>query len=521
MMILCLLLVADLGPVLPARSAPHLYEINLKVQKQLAAGEFSLAQKSLGEWPSGELSYEIVGALTPHYAGADLEAAAAIESASDSKVKFKKGPQPIITFEIIESSPTGEPEPEWRSGKLHVKVPLRYGAWEEDGPRVWVVRSFARGMGYAIGLGLNKRVRSFMGHMVYTPPGGPDPTGHEFDATDRANIKQILAAREQLERAIRSQQKIIPAEPRLKVSPEIADAGEVTQGDVPKVKFELQNVGNAPLFLYIETTCVCLVADKISKLEPGEKFTMEAGIATANLFGVIEKEVVFYTNDSSTPISEVRVRTISMPEYRIWPEGSPQVILRDDGTTTYDLFFYSTGKNLVRLIAAQVATNGVAPEIFPWEGEIQDPLLGTEPTIRKGSRIRLTFGTDYPVGLSWTRVVLVTDSKDAPYQNITLQVKKGVIAEPRGLWFVMKPGEKAERTFSVYHANRAFKITEILVEGGPFKTDVQPEGDGGNRYRVTVTCDNPAVGRIDGRIRIKTSLSSASEIIVTVGGEVR
>jgi hypothetical protein len=519
--LVCLLLAVDIGPVLPARSAPHLYEINLKVQKQLAVGDFALAKKTLNSWPSGELNYEIIGDLTPHYAGSDLEASSAIEAVSGGKVRFKQGPNPIVYFEVIESSPTGEPEPEWRSGKLYVKVPLRYGGWEANGPRVWVVRSFARGMGYAVGLGLNKRVRSFMGHMVYTPPGGPEPAGHEFDSTDRANLLQILAAKEQLERAVKHEQRIVPAEPKLKASPTLADAGEVTQGDVPKVKFELENVGNAPLFLYIETTCVCLVADKISKLEPGEKFTMEAGIATANLFGVIEKEILFYTNDPTTPISEVLVRTTSMPEYRVWPEGSPQVTLRDEGTTSYDLFFYSTGKNLVRLIAAQVGTNDVTAEILPWEGEINDPLLGPEPTTRKGSKIQLTFGPNYPVGLSWVRVVLVTDSKDAPYQNITLQAKKGVIAEPKGFWFAMKAGEKAERTFSIYHATRAFRITEIQPEGGPFKVEIQPDGEGGNRYRVTVTCDHPAAGKIDGRIRIKTSLSDNSEIIVTVGGEVR
>jgi hypothetical protein len=125
-------------------------------------------------------------------------------------------------------------------------------------------------------------------------------------------------------------------------------------------------------------------------------------------------------------------------------------------------------------------------------------------------------------GLEWTKVLIHTDSKTKPDYDVTLETRKGVVAEPSAVYFGGVPaGEATTRTFKLHHGSSPFSIVGIDVDGDRYEASWQPEGDDGKSYRVTVTYKGGAPGALIGKLTIRTDLSGSNAIVVPIGGNSR
>jgi hypothetical protein len=84
----------------------------------------------------------------------------------------------------------------------------------------------------------------------------------------------------------------------------VYDFGEVIQGEVIKVRFEIKNTGKVPLKLFeVKPSCGCTLAD-FSKdaVEPGKTAWVEAEVDTKDQAGEILKKVTVFANTQPTDI---------------------------------------------------------------------------------------------------------------------------------------------------------------------------------------------------------------------------
>ena len=80
--------------------------------------------------------------------------------------------------------------------------------------------------------------------------------------------------------------------------------GEVVQGEVIKVRFEIKNTGNVPLKIFeAKPSCGCTLADySKDAVEPGQSALVDAEVDTKELSGEIFKKITVLANTQPTDI---------------------------------------------------------------------------------------------------------------------------------------------------------------------------------------------------------------------------
>lgn len=84
----------------------------------------------------------------------------------------------------------------------------------------------------------------------------------------------------------------------------VYDFGEVMQGELIKVRFEIKNTGKVPLKIFeVKPACGCTLADYSKEaVEPGKTAWVEAEVDTKDLYGGISKTVSVMANTQPTAI---------------------------------------------------------------------------------------------------------------------------------------------------------------------------------------------------------------------------
>jgi hypothetical protein len=84
----------------------------------------------------------------------------------------------------------------------------------------------------------------------------------------------------------------------------IHDFGEVMQGEVIKVRFEIKNTGKVPLKIFeVKPSCGCTLADFTREaVDPGKTAWAEAEVDTKEQAGEIFKKVTVFANTKPTDI---------------------------------------------------------------------------------------------------------------------------------------------------------------------------------------------------------------------------
>ena len=84
----------------------------------------------------------------------------------------------------------------------------------------------------------------------------------------------------------------------------VHDFGEVIQGELIKVRFELKNTGEVPLKIFeAKPSCGCTLADYSKEaVEPGKSAWVEAEVDSKGFYGKISKTVTIMANTQPTSI---------------------------------------------------------------------------------------------------------------------------------------------------------------------------------------------------------------------------
>lgn len=523
MLALTLLLAASqAGPVLPVGIAPHLTRLSLSIQRSLEAGDFDAARRGLREWPSGKLTYQAEG-MPATYANALKIAADMVAEASDGLVTFEAGSGPKVVFRFVPMPDAGPPEPAWKDGKAVMDVPItdRGGAEANERSVAW---SFAKGMSYAAGLDYSTRRRSVMGPVAYTRSLSPA----RFSVAEQTLFSEIGKVRTALQKAVDERTKLTPAVPRIQVEPDVVDMKTVIRGDHYEFSLTIKNIGNATAKIEIETTCSCLVATHDLSVEPGQSVTVKPKFDSADYQGSIEKHLYVLSNSPEEPRATVVLKTLVAPETRFLPPRGAtevrsagvgadlvEVVIPDTGEARPELTFYGT-KEPINLLDVQLGSPLASAMVVPFEGIVDDPLFGK--AIRQGSRVTLALPESWPFGISWLRIVGVTDSKRKPIAEMTLQIRKGIAASPQSAYFGdAAVGVQSERIVMIDHPSKAFKILKVVADEG-LSAAISPVGSDGKRYQLVIRTTPKAAGTISGSVRLSTDSAAQPTITVPVGG---
>jgi hypothetical protein len=104
--------------------------------------------------------------------------------------------------------------------------------------------------------------------------------------------------------------------PLIRVEPAGFDFGAVVPGKLLRKEFRLRNAGDRPLVLQrVRTSCGCTVG-KLARttLEPGAATSLVVSLATGSSRGHIVKSVVVPSNDTKTPLLEIKIEaTVEEP----------------------------------------------------------------------------------------------------------------------------------------------------------------------------------------------------------------
>ncbi len=523
--LLILLAAQQSGPAMPVGVAPHLSATSLAIQRSLQDGKFELAAETLKAWPAGKLTYKVAG-LPPTYADAGKAAAAMIEEASQGKVTFAEGEGPRVLFTFVPMPLVGPAEPEWRNGRVEMAVPItdRGGDAAHERSVIW---SLAKGMAYAAGLDHTTRRRSVMGPVAFTKSLSPIT----FSLPEQRQFAKLFEVYQELKRAVEGKTRLVPAMPRIEVEPDLVDMGSIIQGDHKEFAVTIKNTGNAPASIEIETTCSCLIATPTLQLAPGASVTVTPRFDSTDYQGQIEKHLYVLSNSLENPRETVVLRAAIAPEIRFLPPPGAnsvrsvgigadliEVEIPDAGDAKTELTFYGT-KSPVELIDVQLGSPLASATVVPFEGSIDDPLFGT--AVRKGAKVMLGLPANWPFGISWLRIVGVTDSKRKPVVEMTLQIRKGIGVSPQSAYFGdARVGEVSERVVMVEHRSKPFKIIKVTTDDGLSAT-VTPVGESGASYRLVIRATPRSVGAISGSVQLSTDSAAQPIVVVPVGGRAK
>ncbi|RLE22854.1 MAG: hypothetical protein DRJ65_13005, partial [Acidobacteria bacterium] len=110
--------------------------------------------------------------------------------------------------------------------------------------------------------------------------------------------------------------------PKLVVEEKVIDLGEVPQGVVKDVKFDLRNEGSGPLTVKsVRPTCGCTVAEYDKEIPAGGTGSVRAKLDTTGFKGAISKSVLVMTDDLSAPIVTLAIKAIVKPYIDVMPRA--------------------------------------------------------------------------------------------------------------------------------------------------------------------------------------------------------
>ena len=120
--------------------------------------------------------------------------------------------------------------------------------------------------------------------------------------------------------AVAAAQQTEPAKPRLELSAQEWNFGEVWQGLPVKHEVKVTNAGTAPLTITVTSSCGCTVpTPPKSPLDPGESGTMTISYDAAHRRGPANQTLTIATNDPERATVSFVVRGEVKPTYDVTP----------------------------------------------------------------------------------------------------------------------------------------------------------------------------------------------------------
>lgn len=508
------LLLIGQAPTLPPRCSPKIYRLHHEIAVSVSRGDFERAAALLGRWPHGEMTYSLP--QSEELQSAAEEAAQLLEEVSGGAWRFHRSADGNIRFRFTDS-PNLDELRRWDGDVLVVDVPAHAQPGNLQVSHWSYVSLIAKSFAMYAGLAPASARFNLMGPDIIAA-ASPANVRVGVQPAERVLINRIISTRAAWQEAIQNKTVIPLQEPRLIVSPQTVDLGFQQRGPDYPAPITLENTGNADVLIEFESSCQCILAETPDSIAAGVKRTIDAIVQSRDMLGHVEKTITLHTNDPVEPVKTITVAITAVPPYRVVPDTMKQITLNDDGETQFEFIFYPTSPAPIRLVRVDTNAVGVSTTVLPFNGEVLDPLFGEKPIKRVGHKVVLKFSADYPSGLNWLRVVFITDLIQSPYIDVTLETHKGIIAQPKTLWFGSFPiGTEQVRTVTLQHGHEPFNIVKVDAPEG-VRVEVRKQDETGKSWRIDAVCTTSVVGRFSGNIVIHTDSKRFPEIVIPYSG---
>ncbi|RLE32841.1 MAG: hypothetical protein DRJ61_08565 [Acidobacteria bacterium] len=311
--------------------------------------------------------------------------------------------------------------------------------------------------------------------------------------------------------------------PKLVVEEKVIDLGEVPQGVVKDVKFDLRNEGSGPLTVKsVRPTCGCTVAEYDKEIPAGGTGSVRAKLDTTGFKGAISKSVLVMTDDLSAPIVTLAIKAIVKPYIDVMPRALVRFNALQKEKAEQKVVVVGTERS------GAFTVTGVESESDAFE--VSYRALGDGEKIEGRSdtqyEVVIRLLEDAPVGPISSVVKVMTTAPEAKVVEIKVfGVLRALLrVTPPELQFGAVEAVQAPGRNLIIVNNRpgtSVEITEAVVDDPAFTTEIVPI-DQGKRYQVTVSIKRDAsIGVKDAVLVLKTTDPDTPELRVPVRASLR
>jgi len=508
------------GPTLPAGCNEAFLQLSLNVQEKIAAGDFAKAKALHKMLPKNSITLawdeaSIPAPLRAAYAAArDRLVDTWQRSFNGSKIEvvpYKKGmsPAPQIAITFVDSIPI-------RSGDAFPPGGVPFFSESPDEPRLEYVISRTRGnpavpsdfadvhneIAYALcqyyGLERTPLNSSFSSRIEVPTARLNTPSNH-----DRLLVQAVLDSNALLAKYLMKEQRIVVARPKIHFDPPAFELGTAMQGQIVPFKIQITNLGNAPLTVRAIPDCSCVSAERTAPIEPGESRLVKGQVDLREATGLIDKNLILFSNDPEKTSTFLPVRIQSVPLYRFITENGGNVLMNPGGAKTRVYLIFTEGS---KMTASAVRFEGIEATAVmkPWEGLLADPEGNEGEKPRKGFAIDLNISDQLAPGRSTGTLWVQTDNPQYREIYTNLFVQKGIIALPDEIRLGQIPASPRRAAFLVSRPGKPYRITKVEADV-PFLQVTAQAVRGEWEYRVTVQFDGKAApGFLNATISVHT-----------------
>ncbi len=306
--------------------------------------------------------------------------------------------------------------------------------------------------------------------------------------------------------------------PKLVVEEKVIDLGEVPQGVVKDVRFELRNEGSGLLTVKsVRPTCGCTVAEYDKEIPAGGTGSVRAKLDTTGFKGAISKSILVMTDDLADPTMTLAIKAVVLP----YIEVMPRALVRFNAL--------QTEKAVQKVVLVGTERSG-AFKVTGVEAD-SDALEVSYRALGDGERIEGKPDTQYevtirlaenaPVGPISSVITVKTTAAEAKEVEIKVfGVLRALLrVTPPELQFGSVEAVQAPGRNLIIVNNRpgtSVEITEALISDPAFTAEIVPI-DKGKRYQVTVSVKRGASNGVkDATLVLKTTDPDFPELKVPV-----
>ena len=255
---------------------------------------------------------------------------------------------------------------------------------------------------------------------------------------------------------------IVAKGPRVEVVNPVVELGEIMEGEIVDVFFEVRNIGDKELLIgRIETDCGCTAAELAREdrvVLPGQSVKLKITFDTARRAGPNEqtKTTRFFTNDDSNKEVEVTFKALVKSLYRLDPEIQLRSIARGATSRHESTIFRGSVDQPVEIVALHA------------QGPIEVNAVPSSQA-REAWRLQYTVAPTAAMGPFQSNITLILKVGDMEMDE-TIQatgyVQSDLLVRPKmvnGIGLRARPGHKLA-PIEIYSASRQpFAIQRVVA----------------------------------------------------------
>ncbi|MCD4751039.1 MAG: DUF1573 domain-containing protein [Thermoanaerobaculales bacterium] len=283
--------------------------------------------------------------------------------------------------------------------------------------------------------------------------------------------------------------------PKLVIAEKVIDLGEVAQGEVSKVVFELRNEGDKTLTVRsVRPTCGCTVAEYDKEISAGGKGSIRATLDTAGFKGAIAKSIMVMSDDGQNPTTVLVIKALVQPYIEIMPRALVRFNVLQQEEAKQKVVIAATERSGKFKITGAEADSEFLEVTF--RSLQEDEMIPGKPSPQYELAVQLS--SDAPVGPLSSVITVKTSAKKAEKLEIKVfgVVRALLRVTPPELQFGVVEARMAPARNVIVVNNRPgspIEITKAVVNDPAFTTEII-EIEKGKRHQVTVTVKRTAAG---------------------------